>query len=178
MSYEKGKIYTIRSWSNPDLIYIGSTTQQLCRRFSTHNVKYRKWKENNEGKNLTSYSVIDCGDAYIELLETYPCSNRSELYKREGYWIREMRCVNKVIPSRSKKEYMDKYNQDNKHIIAEKKKKYYLDNREKFIQKAKENYEKNKIKITCECGSIIQKACKAIHLKSKKHQTYIQSQSN
>lgn len=73
MDYQNGKIYTIRSPHTPKY-YIGGTTQPLSKRFSFH--KYRQ--------NCRSREIINLGDAYIELMENYPCNNKMELDKREG----------------------------------------------------------------------------------------------
>jgi hypothetical protein len=34
-------------------------------------------------------------DVRIELIEEYPCKNKMQLNKREGYYIRNNDCVNK-----------------------------------------------------------------------------------
>lgn len=77
-NYQKGKIYAIRS-HNSNFIYIGSTCQKLCVRFGGHKAVSNKCK---------SKVVVDCGDSYIELIESYPCQSREELTARENYWIR------------------------------------------------------------------------------------------
>ena len=35
-NYQDGKIYTIRCRNDDSLIYVGSTTQMLCKRFQSH----------------------------------------------------------------------------------------------------------------------------------------------
>ena len=193
--YQRGKIYSIRSYQTDD-IYIGSTVQKLYMRLASHRRNYNCWKK-EKYHYVSSFEILKYDDAYIELIEECPCNDKNELNRREGQIIRSMDCVNKVIPSRTKKEY---YN-DNKNIILEKKKEYYIDNKEKILEKAheyndrKKEYrnkkqlqyynqnkdkinEKRKIKITCECGSTFRKIDKRRHERSKKHQTYIQSQSN
>ena len=35
-NYQNGKVYSIRSHSRPDLVYVGSTTQPLSKRFGGH----------------------------------------------------------------------------------------------------------------------------------------------
>ena len=39
-NYSNGKIYTIRYRNDDNLIYVGSTTQMLCRRFQKHKNQY------------------------------------------------------------------------------------------------------------------------------------------
>ena len=39
--YQNGKIYSIRCYNNTSLIYIGSTCQQLSRRFTDHKKDFK-----------------------------------------------------------------------------------------------------------------------------------------
>ena len=87
-NYQNGKIYTIRSRSRPDLIYVGSTIQSLSTRFGEHK---------KPANSYTSKKIIALGDSYIELLETYPCLNVEELRLRENHHMRSMDCVNKML---------------------------------------------------------------------------------
>lgn len=175
MDYKNGKIYTIRS-NQTDDIYIGSTCSPLYKRLYNHKQHYNSWV--NRGKNyMSSYEIIKYDDCYIELLEEYPCENKQQLRKREGELQREMKCVNKEIAGRTKKEWYD----DNKDRILENKKQKYNDNRDK-LNKIKLNYyyrnkdeilKKKKEKMTCECGSNFRKCEKSRHEITKKHQNYI-----
>lgn len=92
VNYELGKIYTIRS-SETVGVYVGSTCQSLAVRFGGHKAVYKK---NND---ISSRHIFNYGfeNAYIELLENYPCNSKEELLKREGEHIRMMEnCVNHV----------------------------------------------------------------------------------
>ena len=91
-TYKNGKIYCIRSYQT-DMVYIGSTTQTSCRRMTDHKRDYKRWL-NGKCHLTSSFLVIKLGDAYIGLLELYPCSCREELHKIEGGYIRKMDCVN------------------------------------------------------------------------------------
>lgn len=44
-NYANGKIYAIRSRSRLDLVYIGSTTQQLSKRYAEHVQHFRHQKK-------------------------------------------------------------------------------------------------------------------------------------
>ena len=78
-----------------------------------------------------------------------------------------------------------KYREENKEIIKERKKLYREKNKESIKERKKLYREKNKesIKerkakiITCECGSEHRHDAKANHLKTKKHQNFIESKS-
>lgn len=137
--YSNGKIYKIWSPSRDDLVYYGSTYQSLSQRMAIHRNDYRRFKE-GKFNNITSFKIFEeCDDYRIELIENYPCSNKEELNAREGYYIRNNNCVNKVVPDRTLKQYY----QDNKEKIKEEKKQYYQDHKEQ----AKQYYEANKDKI-------------------------------
>lgn len=110
----KAQIYTIRSHQTDD-IYIGSTTQLLCRRFADHKNNYTRYLAGRYN-NVTSFKIVKYEDCYIELLEAFPCETKAELCKREGELIRLHKCVNKYIAGRTKLEYY----QTNKEQINEK----------------------------------------------------------
>ena len=93
IDYKNGKIYSLRTYNDASLIYIGSTTQSLSKRHYGHKRDYKRY--NGTGRYLTSYDVIKCGNTYIELIELYPCETKHNLHAREGYWIRKLDCVNK-----------------------------------------------------------------------------------
>ena len=75
------------------------------------------------------------------------------------------------------------YRKNNKEILAKKDKEYYENNKEEIKKKDKEYYENNKEDINqkrkqicdCECGSSIRISDKARHLKTLKHQKYLNS---
>jgi hypothetical protein len=95
VNYKLGKIYTIRS-SETVGVYVGSTCQSLAVRFGGHKSDYKKYKNIITISNIFNYGVEN---AYIELLENYPCNSREELHKREGEHMRMMEnCVNKLKP--------------------------------------------------------------------------------
>ena len=94
VNYELGKIYTIRS-SETVGVYVGSTCDNLAKRFGSHK-SYYKTNKNLSISNIFNYGIEN---AYIELLENYPCNSREELHKREGEQMRLMEnCINKVKP--------------------------------------------------------------------------------
>lgn len=122
--YHNGKIYTIRSHKT-DKFYIGSTTQPLHKRLYEHRGKYKA----NKRDNMSSFIILDMGDEYIELLETFKCESKNELEKREGELIREHRnnCVNMLIAGRTHKEWYE----DHRDEQIERVKNYVENNRDK-----------------------------------------------
>jgi ADP-glucose pyrophosphorylase len=101
------------------LVYYGHTIRTLTQRLSEHQSKHNK---------TNSKILIDKGDAIIELVEHYPCENRTQASIKEGFYIKNNKCVNKVIPGRTDKEYRD----DNKDLINKNKRDYYERNIEKL----------------------------------------------
>ena len=178
VNYANGKIYCIRSHQTND-IYIGSTCQTLSKRMTNHRNDYKRYTEGKTKRYTSSFDILKYGDAYIELIELYPCNQKCELLKQEGGVIRDRKCVNKRIAGRTKKQYY----LDNKDEIKQYHNQYYQDNKDELKQSKKQYQEDNKDKIkeyrkqkvTCECGAIITKRCKTRHIKSKKHQDFIQN---
>ena len=117
--YQNSKIYKLVNDELPDLIYYGSTTQPLFKRLYQHKDKYN---------TSSSKLLFEKGNVKIILCENFPCNCKEELIKKEREYIENNNCINKRIPSRTKKEY----NEDNKEKINEYKKEYYENNKEKL----------------------------------------------
>ena len=89
-------------------------------------------------------------------MKSFPCNTKLELEKRERYYIENFECVNKSIPTRTKKEYLPNIIKIKKKNMIEsitlkikiKKNKYSIDyqnkNKEKILAKKKEEYQKKK----------------------------------
>jgi hypothetical protein len=101
---------------------------------------------------------VDIKECQIILVEKFPCDCKYELLKRERYFIENFECVNKIIPTRTKKEYYEKYKEEikkktkdyrnnNKEKIAKNYKEYRIKNKESLLIKKKEYYEKYKEEI-------------------------------
>jgi len=131
--YNKAKIYELVC-NNTGLKYYGSTVQPLYKRLSGH-VDYLK-----KNHYVTSAEIIKGGNYYINLVENFSCSSKEELHARERWYIQNNDCVNKIIPTRTPKQYME----DNKDIIAKKAKQYREDNKEYFKKYKTEYRDKNK----------------------------------
>jgi hypothetical protein len=147
--YSLGKIYKLVS-SNGNLCYIGSTTESLAVRFTKHKCNYKRWKA-GKYSFVTSFKVFDENDAIIELLERYPCDSRKELEKAERKYIESNKCVNKTIPGRTEQQYRE----TNKDVI---------------------NAKRNK-KFVCDCGGNYTYPHRSQHLKTVKHQKFVNEQS-
>jgi len=153
--FQKGKIYKL--WSpSENLVYYGSTVETLAQRLSKHKYNHKKYKEDNNKGYCNSYLVLECEDYKIELIEEYPCNNKSQLCKKEGEYQKNNECVNQQIAGRTKREW----EKDNPDKVADwwknnpdKSKEYGRVRRqkeghkEKTKERSKEYYEKNKDKI-------------------------------
>jgi len=164
IDYKQGQIYKLWSPDNLEMVYVGSTCQPLYQRLSQHKRGWKGWKT---GKRY--YASCDmfenCQEVKIELVELCPCNSKIELHRTEGKYIREMDCINKRVAGRTMKEYREDY----KEALIQQNKQYRQANRDKI--KARK-----KIKITCECGSVVRKNDIARHRRTHKHQRFINQQ--
>jgi len=154
VNYQNGKIYSIRTHQT-DIVYIGSTTQELSVRMAGHRRNYRSHLR-GKGDGSSSIEILKYEDSYIELIQKFPCVDKSELHRKEGEIIRLTdNAVNKRVAGRNIKEYRfdnkeviairhKEYYKANKEVISEKKKEYYKSNKEVINEKKKEYYKSNK----------------------------------
>jgi hypothetical protein len=202
--YQDAKIYKIVNYENDD-VYIGSTCEPtLARRLAKHVGNYKTYL-NGKGKYYTSFKIIETDNYDIQLIEAYPCNNKMELHAREGYYIKSMDCVNRCVAGRTQTEYYQdnkkmiaKYYQDskemilkqqkeyrkaNKDIISIKHKDYYEDSKEMILKQKKAYYKANKEIISeklskqyeCICGAKFTLWNKSRHMRTARHQSYINS---
>jgi hypothetical protein len=202
VNYQNGKIYKIVSNTDDELCYVGNTTLPLlCKRMVEHRSGYKRWK-NGKNSYTSSYILFDkygIENCHIELIEMFPCNSKDELTKKEGEYIRSLKCVNKNIAGRTVKEWCEvnkkklaekarEYGKNNKETraITTKKwrnnnpeaiKKYYEATRDTKIQLNRKWRGVNSEKYTCCCGSIIRKYEKLRHERSLKHINYCASVS-
>jgi hypothetical protein len=166
--FSKGKIYSLRSFQT-DAIYIGSTIQSLAKRKGAHISAFKNWLNGGKGNFVTSFTLCEYDDMYIELIEECPCNNKSELLRQEGKIIRETDCVNRCIAGRTLKEYRDEH----KDQIKLRDRKYYEKHNEIKKLYSAEYREANKetinSKVMCDCGSYVNKHGLNRHKKTHKH---------
>jgi len=146
MDYKNSKIYKITDIGY-NKMYIGSTTQPLYKRLSKHKNDYKLWKKNGKVHKIMSYDLFDefgIDNCKIELILEYACENRDQLHKKEGEYIKNNICVNKLIAGRTIKEYQQEYYQNNKQTILEQKKEYRQNNKQTIAEQKKEWYQNNK----------------------------------
>jgi len=185
VNYQNGKIYKLVN-NVDDEIYVGSTCNPL---------RVRKGGHKRDSKTRPNYKVykhlneVGWENVEIILIENYACESKDELHRRERHWIDTLKpSLNKVIPTRTKKEWRE----ENREVILKKKKEYRKSNKEVILQKQKEyakankeycqNYKKEynqknkeaiskkqRIKSMCDCGKTLTKISIPRHKKSKNH---------
>ena len=198
--YNNGKIYKIEpicEYPEGD-IYIGSTSEKLLsNRMGKHRCNYKRWLIGIEKTKCNAYDLFDkygIENCKIILIEKVNATCKEELLSRESHYIRNMKCLNTVIPDRTAKEWHKEYYQNNKEKFQSIQKQYYQDNKEYIDNKNKEYKEKHKEAIekyqeeyrnnlenkqrkkeleskpvTCECGCIITKNKLKRHQQSQRH---------
>jgi len=164
-NYQKCVIYKLccRDITVKD-IYIGSTCNFTGRKYGH---KGCCTNENRKNYNLKVYKFIRDNGGWnnwdMILIEEHPCENISQKTKRERYWCEMLESsLNSDVPGRTDKEYREDY----KEKITEKQKEYQEIHKKELAEKAKE-------KINCPCGSVLSRAGKVQHEKTKKHIQYI-----
>ena len=163
-------------------IYIGSTCN-FHRRKACH--KYCCNNENDKRHNLQVYKFIRDHGGFenweMIMIEERSVENKFQKEKLEREHIERLKpSLNCFIPTRTKKEYYEAHKEE----IAEKKKEYHEKNKEVILKKRKEYREQNKEeiakynkeKIVCDCGSFVTRIHKARHLRTQKHQDFINQQ--
>lgn len=176
MDYSKTVIYKL-CCKNPEItdVYVGHTTNYTkrkcrhkcnCNNPNSRTYNYKVYQFIRDNGNWDNFSMI--------VIEEYNCSSRLEAEARERHWIETLNAsLNCVIPTRTKKEYMEvnseKIKEQNKQYreqysekVKEQKKQY----REQNLEKIRESQNK---KIECECGCMTTANHMARHKRSEKH---------
>jgi hypothetical protein len=162
-NYLNSVIYKIEHESKPELLYIGSTTNFIKRKYS-HKKGCNKEKDN--AYNIKLYQMMRENGGFNEfkimVIKNYPCNNKIELLIEEEKHRKEFKAIlntNKAYLTDDEKkeqnkqnkeyqkEYQAEYRQENKEEIKEYDKEYYEKNKEQIKEKSKEYKANNKEKI-------------------------------
>ena len=138
--YKDSKIYKI-TCNITGFTYYGSTTQRISKRMGQHRDNFKS----NRG-DCKANIVLESGDYDYCLVEKVECSDKSELHRRERFYIESNECVNKQIPGRTPKEYRA----DNRETLSKQSKEYrdVPGNKEKAAEYRKEYYSDNKDRLS------------------------------
>ena len=145
--FSRGLIYKLCcNDTNVKEIYVGSTTnftkRKDCHKSDCNNI-------NSKNYNCYVYQFIRENGGWenwsMIMVEKYPCNDVLELKQRERHWIEELKAeLNKVIPTRTPKEWREantvKYKRYQKEYHKEYQKTYYKANHERIKRRKKMNY--------------------------------------
>ena len=168
-------------------IYVGSTTNIRNRKLQH---KTRCNNNNDKNHNLNVYQFIRNNGGFenwdMILVENYNTTDNIELRKRERYWKEYLNAtLNNKLPYKTHEDELLRkkdYHKNNKDIINERKRNYRNNNKE-YISKQrselrKKNITKHLERVNCDCGGKYKKEGKYCHLKTKKHQKWLENQSS
>jgi hypothetical protein len=149
-----------------DMVYIGSTTDKLCKRMSKH--KY-SFNHPGNGNGYRSAQIFQAGGIANTIIEALEETDRNNQFIRERYWMEQHPTnVNKHNPASTEEEKQEaieankiykqewaKAQRDNPEtreaFLAKQnanQKAYYAEHREEQLNKAKEYQKKNPEKIS------------------------------
>lgn len=158
--YSKGKIYRM-DCNITGLTYIGSTCYTLVQRKAKH-----VYDDKHTNKNISSKKILENNNYTMTLIEDYPCLTIRELKTRERYHVElHGNCVNKLLPICYDQKESGKRSRA-KPEVKKMKHEYYEKNKDKFYQQQKANGTE---RVTCECGTEINKWHLQKHMKRKIH---------
>ena len=91
-NYKNGEIHSVRCYSDDTLIYIGSTTQTLAKRWGDHKLQY------STGNHVPYHKIItDINDWYLQLEEEFPCNNKEQLEGKEFEIMLNLSALNRTL---------------------------------------------------------------------------------
>ena len=104
--YSNGAIYKLEPTIYYDKgdVYYGSTTQALYIRFHGHKTRFRK-NSKDKCKSSVLFEKYGIENMKIVLIKYVCCDTKKELEEEESMYIRNNKCINTVIPNRTRKEY-------------------------------------------------------------------------
>jgi hypothetical protein len=149
--------------------YVGHTTD-FTRRKGQH--KFCCTTENDKAHNFNVYTFIRANGGWINWtmleIQKFPCADGNEARTIERYWFEQLNAtLNSEVPNRTDAELL-KYKKDhyeaNKDEIKIKHKEYRATHQDAINKKC-----------VCQCGGKFTNSNKGQHLKSNKHQDYINS---
>jgi len=177
-----GKIYKIIH-NQSNIIYIGSTFNNLKDRFYNHKITFKQYINNNHSEIAIYPYFLKYGieNFKIVLIKEYEVIDKKHLESKEQLWINKLKSINKNNSFSIYKLYQKQYQIKNKDELLKKQKEYNKNNKDKIKVYKKEYYkknkdiinkiikEKNKEKINCICGGSYIYSNKKRHEQSKKH---------
>ena len=75
--------------------------------FSEHKIGYKNGQKNKITTCHILFNKHGIENCKIELVELFSCNSKEELGAREGFYIRQNICVNKIIPYKTEDEHKE-----------------------------------------------------------------------
>ena len=188
ISYDKTHFYKIVC-KDTDIqdCYVGHTTDFTSRKYIHKrdcNNKQRKGYNRPLHQFIREKGGWDNFD--MVLIDTLKCENSLDARKMERTFIESLNAslnVHKAFSSKEEtRERTKQWHKDNpeKHNATARKcyDKLKKEDPDRFKKYHATQEEKNKVKVECVCGSVHRKGDTSRHLKSIKHQQYLQNQTN
>jgi hypothetical protein len=148
VDYQQAKIYKIVIGQE---IYVGSTTKKWLRQRKQSHIGHSKWAnlQNHPLYSLVNSLPTQWKGINLELIESYPCKSKDQLYAKEAEWIRKIGTLNSRIPGRTKEDYRTENreallakdrerNAQRKEAVSIMKKRYYEANKKDYLRKCQE----------------------------------------
>lgn len=132
----RGFIYKIVS-PTCDKCYIGSTHASIPVRWSRHKSAHKAY-QNGQGNFNSSYSLLDNGDARIEMIEECWVADKMELRKKEGEYHRKMK--DEIVNIRIAGRDMMQWRKDNPETMKRIRKSWYDRNKDSILENLREKY--------------------------------------
>ena len=165
--YSKTVIYKLQHKDIESLVYVGSTTNFIQRKY---NHKGSTTNPNHQNYNEEKYKTIRANGGWdmFNMLEIkkYPCNDNREAEAEEQRCIDELKGTLNQISAYVSKEDLQQY-QKNYHTT------YYKENQQRFLERNRAYLKANPDKYTetyeCSCGKVVRKWAKYQHIRTKQH---------
>jgi len=165
-AYQNAKIYKILNDNDPNDFYIGSTKNELRKRWGWHRTCV---VQNQSTRLYDRMRELGRDNFHIVLLEAWPCKSRDHLRQREDHWIVQLKpTLNKNRAFLTEEENIEnriaankQYREENPEYWKERAKVYHADNKEKI------HALKSALKQCEVCSEWITSACYARHKRLK-----------
>ena len=150
--YSKLVIYKIQHIDNPEMLYVGSTTDFTKRK------NHHKHSCNNPNKKIYNFKLYQMirengnWDMFnMVVIKPFLCQNKQEALTEEDRCMREMKAnMNErraYVTPEERVELRKQHYTENKDKIAEREKQYYTVNKDKITERTKQYILENKDKI-------------------------------
>jgi hypothetical protein len=165
-----GHIYRIIHLES-DIQYVGRTFNEPRKRWQAHKASYRDWLSDRPSTTAICPFFHEYGIDTFKLIpiKSYDVCDRQHLEVYEQLWINKLKCINKSNPFYIPKLTKKQYHIDHRDHISSYGKQYRKANRDAIRAK-------KQLKFDCECGGKYTAAGKGQHLRTKRHQSWLESQ--